>query len=132
MALKKFCYAENESQHWNYCKIYRVPYVCIRSSMDGYWNLSFDTLAVMPDRPMVIEIMDHLDPLYQMYCTSKNFPAQYKESGGSNRSGWVRVYAPDSEDLAEKLYDLLELLMKMEDQRFSEDLLDGRRNINLS
>ena len=129
---EKFCYSTEESKHWAACRENRVPFVMIERKGEEHCCISFDEMPAMPTRGAELDYLDLLTPLYELYCQQNSYPESMKESGGGTRNGFFSVFAKDAEQLAEKLFDLLVIMTRMDDKRYAEKVLENKREIYLS
>jgi hypothetical protein len=121
--LIKFIYDDKKSidcynNHWEYCCTQKIP--CIRISKSGtkYWKIDCELLPInMLERFWVINIDEHIRPLYKLYSKYAKIPLNKSLFG----NGSFIVFKKDAPDIAEKLFDLLMLLSKRDQELFDEN-----------
>jgi hypothetical protein len=112
---KKGNYDERHSKFYEYCCDNNLPFVSIDTSGKKYWNIVYDTFTIKKfERFYAIKYDDFVRPFYKDYCEKTKLPSHKSLFGNFS----FIVYKKDAPEIAEKLYDLLINLGKLDQERF--------------
>lgn len=123
----KFIYEDTKdtevrNKHWDYCCANKIPRVVIIKSGTKYWKIDFDVFPVTKmERFVIINYAEHIMPLYELYIKYTNLPSSKISAAGGGRNLVFKVHKKDAPDIAEKLFDLLVLLLKRDQELFDEN-----------
>ena len=126
-SLVKFIY-DNEkdkdtfNKHWEYCCAQKIPCIRIIKSGTKFWQIEFDVLSVtLRERFVIMNYTEHIIPLYNLYGRYSKLPSNKYSAAGGGRNLIFTVHKKDAPALAKKLFDLLELLSKRDQELFDEN-----------
>ena len=119
---KKGDHNESKNEHYEYCCNNNLPFVSVETSGKKYWKIVYDTFTIKKfERFYAIKYDDYIQPFYKDYCEKVKLPLN-KSSLFDNFS--FIVYKEDAPDIAEKLFDLLILLSKRDQELFDENPIE--------
>jgi hypothetical protein len=108
-------YDESHSKFYEYCCDNNLPFVSIETSGKKYWNIVYDTFTIKKfERFYAIKYDDYVRPFYKDYCEKAKLPSHKSLFGNLS----FIVFKKDAPEIAEKLYDLLIYLAKLDQERF--------------
>lgn len=106
------------NKHWEYCCTKKIPCIRINKSGTIYWKIDYELLPINKlERFWVINVDEHIHPLYKLYCKYAKLPSNKSLFG----NGSFIVFKKDAPDIAEKLFDLLMLLSKRDKELFDKN-----------
>ena len=109
---------DNYNKHWEYCCAKKIPCIRINKSGTIYWKIDYELLPINKlERFWVINVDEHIRPLYKLYCKYAKLPSKKSLFG----NGSFIVFKKDASDIAEKLFDLLMLLSKRDKELFDKN-----------
>jgi hypothetical protein len=125
-SLIKFIYESKERSyndyHWDYCCSEKIPYIKIIKSGTKYWKIDFDLFPITKmERFVIMNYSEHILPLYELYVKYTNLPKNIYSASGGGRNLVFTVLTKDAPSIAEKLFDLLMLLSKRDQELFDEN-----------
>jgi hypothetical protein len=121
--LVKFIYTDKKdtdirNKHWDYCCVNKIPHIIVIKSSTKYWEIDYELLPINKlERFWVINVDEHIRPLYKLYSQYTKIPSNKSLFG----NGSFIVFKKDAPDIAEKLFDLLMLLSKRDQELFDEN-----------
>jgi hypothetical protein len=125
-SLIKFIYESkrksDNDNHWDYCSAKKIPYIKIIKSGTKYWKIDFDMFPTTKmERFVIINYSAHVIPLYELYIKYSKLPRNKYSVAGGSRNLVFTVHKKDAPEIAEKLFDLLMLLSKRDQELFDEN-----------
>lgn len=113
--------SEND-KHWDSCCAKKIPYIKIIKSGTKYWKIDFDMFPTTKmERFEIISYSAHVIPLYELYIKYTKLPRNKYSAAGGSRNLVFTVHKKDAPAIAEKLFDLLMLLSKRDQELFDEN-----------
>lgn len=111
-----------DDPHYDYCCNNRIPYVTIRKGGTKYWKVDYNILPLtMFERFVIIDYTDHTIPFYDKYCQDFHLPIDKKSYSGSGGCLMFTVFKEDSQEFADRLFDLLVVLSKKDQEMFDKN-----------
>ena len=111
---------EASNAHYLYCWERKIPHIQVKPEGRSYSKIEYELLtAIHFERSIRLNYFDHIEPLYQLYKQYSALPEKKSfidRMGGSCTS--FTVHRKDAHSIAEKLFDLLILLLPKDQELF--------------
>lgn len=115
---KKGNFDKSYNEFYDYCCDNNLPFVSVETSGKKYWNIVYDTFTIKKfERFYAIHYDEFIQPFYRDYCQKVKLPSHKALFGNLS----FIVYKKDAPEIAEKLFDLLVILSKKDQELFDEN-----------